>query len=619
MSTETVADLLTQALVALTGVSVPPGASLTRVRDGLDLPEGCSVEIETEALDILERVARLSSEDHVVYTCLQLRDSYGRRPTAREVFDAGAPLAPVRRRHGTWFDFVDSLGDLDDAERHVLAAHHRWFSDLRRARAASPHRRVVLQVLSDTDRLHYGADVTDLVRRWFALDGERLTSRLEVTVASRPAFDSMTAELVELRLAEIRTRRTHVRRVLPLCAPIRLAVGHRRGNPVLRLGRSQRPDTPTGDVEVRVQGEALTIRFGRAQAAVAYGRPGGPNLLPSVLRRWLGPTAVQAGTHHQVELVGSDPDGWELRPTAEASDPGEVIPLGVVPFYPELAVACGVATGQVAGHDVASRLGVQASVDLDAQRHFVVRAQGNSMDRGPQPIADGDLVLCEWATVTDPREVEGRPVLLTGGTLDEVLSVIKVPARRGDRWVLRSTNPTHPDQELDPTVSLRVVARVVEVVEERPGPVLWGQYDRNAIAALFGHANNPSWRTGHRDLTVDEQPHTVLMVNLRKPPGTPLERRYADRFLSPSELQWESQASTGPEGTKGRRILHHVAEGRTLHLFVRYHTKDAGGRGEPFVYCGTLRTLRHEGSRPIRVGFELESPLPRRLWRIWSG
>ena len=108
------------------------------------------------------------------------------------------------------------------------------------------------------------------------------------------------------------------------------------------------------------------------------------------------------------------------------------------------------------------------------------------------------------------------------------------------------------------------------------------------------------------------------MVNLRKPPGTPIEHNYADRFLSAGELQWESQATTAPDGAKGRRIINQQADGRTIHLFVRYHTKTAEGTGEPYTYCGTLNYISHEGSKPIRVIFELNNPLPQELWLAWG-
>jgi hypothetical protein len=209
-------------------------------------------------------------------------------------------------------------------------------------------------------------------------------------------------------------------------------------------------------------------------------------------------------------------------------------------------------------------------------------------------------------------------VLLTGGAGDEVLATIKRPVWSDGRWWLRSANPAHADRPVDPAVTLRVVARVVEVVRERSELVLWGLYDRDAIARAFGQQNNPSWRTGHRDVELDGAQHTILMVNLHKDDAIKVEHRYADRFVAPDEFQWESQATTTVLGAKGRRILRHAEEDRTIHLFVRYHARDADGRGERYVYCGTLRTLRHEGEEPIRVWFRLAQELPRRLWQAWS-
>ena len=240
------------------------------------------------------------------------------------------------------------------------------------------------------------------------------------------------------------------------------------------------------------------------------------------------------------------------------------------------------------------------------------------MDGGDVPIEDGALVLCAWNTVSNPSDVEGQPVLLTGTAGDDTVAYLKIPVRKDGRWFLRSSNPTVEDQSIDANVTLRVVARVLEVVDERRGPVLWGLYDRDSIAELFGQENNPSWKTGHRDVDMEGNPQTVLMVNLRKPKGTPLEHRYADRFISSSKFQWESQASSTVSGAKGQRIIHHKRDQRAIHLFVRYHTKDAGGSAEPLTYCGTLDYKRHEDEQPIRVWFDLNTPLPDGLWRSWS-
>lgn len=657
-----------QALLALTGHDLSVGDALRRLRDHtLELPPGCSIDIETDALDMLERIARLSPDDTLKHAYNRLRDTHGRRPTARELFGASGTLRPLLQRHDTWFHFVDAMNDLNPDEQRVLALHHAWFADICRTRMQRSYKMVTLQLLADLDALHgeidvrtlaercrermrgdprlraeldeherAGGDLDDFVERWrhmplgvfhaadgfsqqwFALRGLHFVSRLTVMPIDRPTFDAMTAELVEFRLCEFLQRsQQFAATVVPFAAPIELQVSHSSGNPILRFDRARRSDIPEGDTLVDLDGEPLILRFTRSAIDAAMDHPGGPNCLPARMRRWFGPTAGQPGTRHRA-FLSRTAGNWSLRKPAEAVAAPPVIPLGRIPYYPDLAVACGVAAGQAEGHDTQTQLAIGSTRTLDPRRHFVVRASGDSMDGGELPIRDGDLVLCEWATISDPRQIEGHSVLLTGGNGDDVLTAIKQPVREAGRWLLRSTNPAHPDRPIDPAVTLRVVARVLEVVQERVGPVLWGMYDRDAIARLFGLENNPSWRTGHRDVDVVGEPHTILMVNLHKSDDVKLEHRYADRFLAPDEFQWESQASTTVAGAKGQRILHHTREGRHIHLFVRYHARDAAGQGERYVYCGTLQTLRHEGETPIRVWFRLDQPLPRDLWQAWS-
>jgi hypothetical protein len=152
---------------------------------------------------------------------------------------------------------------------------------------------------------------------------------------------------------------------------------------------------------------------------------------------------------------------------------------------------------------------------------------------------------------------------------------------------------------------------VLEVVQEPTGLVLWGEYYRDAIAAAFGGKNDPSWKVGHRDIDVVGQPHTVLMVTLRKESQKKVEHRYADRFLSPTEFQWESQASTKADSLKGRRITGHKQEKRKLHLFVQYDSH------QNFAYLGEVTYLSHEGETPMRVRFELQQSLPENLAKMW--
>ena len=85
----------------------------------------------------------------------------------------------------------------------------------------------------------------------------------------------------------------------------------------------------------------------------------------------------------------------------------------------------------------------------------------------------------------------------------------------------------------------------------------------------------------------------------------------ADRFLSPSEFQWESQASTKVDSLKGRRITGHMQERRKLHLFVQYDSHQS------FAYLGEVTYVSHEGETPMRVRFEMKRPLPENLAKVW--
>lgn len=236
------------------------------------------------------------------------------------------------------------------------------------------------------------------------------------------------------------------------------------------------------------------------------------------------------------------------------------------------------------------------------------------MNGGPDPIQDGDLVLCEWWQGGSASEIAGKPMLIVGhaGT-ESSFAAMKVPIQRGNTWILHSWNPNEADQELPAGATVEPVARVLGVVEEAQGLILYAKYNRDEIARAFGSTGNPSWAVGHRDIDVRSKPHTVLMVDLRKDVGTKVEHRYADLFLSRDEFQWESQAQTAPGDAKGRRIIEHSKEGRFIHLFARYRK-----RGDDFVYCGTMTYLRHEGEKPMRVWWKLDHTLPEGLWKAWS-
>jgi superfamily II DNA or RNA helicase/diadenosine tetraphosphate (Ap4A) HIT family hydrolase len=110
-----------QSLMFLLGQDLPPRVALDKLRAGtLDLPDGCTVEIETEALDLLASMVKESKEDIAVYEYMTFRDTHGRRPTAAELFAQGVGFKAIRDRYESWFHFVDGQRDLTADEARVL-------------------------------------------------------------------------------------------------------------------------------------------------------------------------------------------------------------------------------------------------------------------------------------------------------------------------------------------------------------------------------------------------------------------------------------------------------------------------------------------------------------------
>jgi superfamily II DNA or RNA helicase/diadenosine tetraphosphate (Ap4A) HIT family hydrolase len=652
-----------QALVYLLGEDLPPLVGLQKIEtQSLNLPEGCQVDISIEAIDLLRSLVQTSREDIAVFEYVTFRDAHGRRPTATELFHEHVNFAPIAKNKSTWFHFVREQGDLTDDEAAVLDAHEAWFGDLLRTRMTKSYKMVALRALLDHDALFIGTDLEDNARasfeiarndlllyrelrededratfnaafvrhwlemplrvwargestsqRWFEIVGDRFTPIFKVRPELEAAFEAMTEEMVELRLHQHRERLIRGRSLDASEAPIILTVSHASMRPILRFDRARRTDIPTGPTFVTVDGVAYVFDFKKIAVNVVTREGGGENVLATLMRSWFGPSAGLPGTRHQVKLDHSD-DGWRLErvdgaatkaPTFDAASPQ-------LPFFADVQAACGALLPDASNAAPAQQVAIKSDHALDPSKQFVVRALGDSMNGGDTPIADGDLVLCEWARGASPAEFEGRAFLLVGTDGEHSFAAIKVPRGHGDGWVLESWNPTEPSQPIPAGAKLEPVARVLGVVREADDLVLWGEYDRDAIAKAFGSVNNPSWKVGHRDITVAGQPHTILMVTLRKASQTNVDHRYSDQFVSANTLKWDSQASTKASSLKGRRITGHAAEGRTVHLFIQYDAHS------PFTYCGAVSYVSHEGEAPMHVEFRLEQPLPESLYKLWS-
>jgi hypothetical protein len=135
-------------------------------------------------------------------------------------------------------------------------------------------------------------------------------------------------------------------------------------------------------------------------------------------------------------------------------------------------------------------------------------------------------------------------------------------------------------------------------------------YVRADIPPLFGLKHSEFWRQGF----IRQGKLTFLLVTLDKS-GHEDAFKYQDRFISPTEFQWQSQNQTAQASKAGESIKGHQTLGIDVHLFVRAKAKTPNGRGAPFYYLGQVHFKSWEGDKPITVLWTMQSEVPTTLWQ----
>ena len=156
---------------------------------------------------------------------------------------------------------------------------------------------------------------------------------------------------------------------------------------------------------------------------------------------------------------------------------------------------------------------------------------------------------------------------------------------------------------------IRRVTRPIDVTSNVPLHV-HARYTRDEALGAFGVSNPGTVRQGVK--WVADERADVFFVTLRK-----TERHfspttmYADRAVTPSLFQWESQNTTSEASPMGQRYLNHERLGSTVHLFIRETKEGDGGLGAPpYLYAGKMTYRSHTGDRPLRILWQLAEDLP---------
>lgn len=159
------------------------------------------------------------------------------------------------------------------------------------------------------------------------------------------------------------------------------------------------------------------------------------------------------------------------------------------------------------------------------------------------------------------------------------------------------------------------IHRVTEPVGLSHVPLrVHARYTRNEACAAFGMPNPGSLREGVKWLP-NEQADLFFVTLVKSEQHYSPTTMYADRAITETLFQWESQSTTSSVSATGQRYINHEKLGSTVHLFVRETKIGDGALGVPaYLYAGPMTYQEHTGDRPMRIIWKLAHALPADLY-----
>ncbi|MER6269656.1 DUF3427 domain-containing protein [Streptomyces sp900105755] len=143
-------------------------------------------------------------------------------------------------------------------------------------------------------------------------------------------------------------------------------------------------------------------------------------------------------------------------------------------------------------------------------------------------------------------------------------------------------------------------------------------YNRSEILAALGVARLGGQMPGSfaQGVLWDEPNQTdALLITLEKNEKdfSPTVR-YKDYALSPALFHWESQSTTADTSPTGLRYQQHTQRGSHVLLFMRRYKDTDIGKAQPWMLLGPATYVRHEGSKPMAITWQLHHELPADVW-----
>jgi len=139
--------------------------------------------------------------------------------------------------------------------------------------------------------------------------------------------------------------------------------------------------------------------------------------------------------------------------------------LITLPFYPELEVACGMFTNGAFEYEAESIKIPNPHKNLDPEKHFIVRASGDSMNGGRNPIKDGDLLILELNRGgTISNQIFAVEYCDDSGNVSYILK--RIEKESDGSYMLISQNRNYKPIPVNPE-NMSPFARLKEIIKEQ--------------------------------------------------------------------------------------------------------------------------------------------------------
>jgi superfamily II DNA or RNA helicase len=140
--------------------------------------------------------------------------------------------------------------------------------------------------------------------------------------------------------------------------------------------------------------------------------------------------------------------------------------------------------------------------------------------------------------------------------------------------------------------------------------ILYQNYTRNDLMYLFeSDAAEGSWREGISKVGN----HILLFINLKKGEKTADHLQYHDYLMDQQHFHWQTQNATFHESSRGQEYIHHMKQGKHIHLFIRKF-ESMHGVTLPFTYLGEIDYISSHGDRPMNIKWRLHHTIPEALF-----